>query len=291
MGLLGNYYGGMVDVYSDLRLQSTVFGTHAEILEMCELHEFRRSVTQREADARVAAFGEAFVVDGGCTPEELERAARTSVALDKLAEAHRLGSLAYYYAGAAGNAYEDIVTSVIAGNTLLTGRGIPVAAEYEVKNVQAMKIMSLLGAGGCFSEFYGMDFTDDVILLGHDGPAHFLLGEEKARLVPLPVYHGKPGKGLSIQMSVKHGPVTLLSVVEGRDGISFLLAEGESVPGPVLNIGNINSRYRFPLPAREFIDRWSKAGPSHHCAIGVGHVAGAIRKYAALLGIPVTVVC
>ena len=109
--------------------------------------------------------------------------------------------------------------------------------------------------------------------------------------MPLPVYHGKPGKGLSIQMSVKHGPVTLLSVVEGRDGISFLLAEGESVPGPVLNIGNISSRYRFPLPAREFIDRWSKAGPSHHCAIGVGHVAGAIRKYAALLGIPVTVVC
>lgn len=291
MGLLGNYYGGMVDVYSDLRLHSTVFGTHAEVLEMCELHELRRSVTQAEADARVAAFGEAFVIDDGCTPDELERAARTSVALDKLASAHRLGSLAYYYSGAAGNEYENIVTSVIAGNTLLTGRGVPVAGEYEVKNVQAMKIMSLLGAGGCFSEFYGMDFTDDVVLLGHDGPAHFLLGEEKARLVPLPVYHGKPGKGLSIQMSVKHGAVTLLSVVEGRNGISFLLAEGESVPGPILHIGNINSRYKFPISARAFIDGWSKAGPSHHCAIGVGHVAGAVRKYAAMLGIPVTVIC
>lgn len=291
MGLLGNYYGGMVDVYSDLTLQSILFGTHAEVLEMCELHELRRAVTQAEADARIADFGRAFVIDGACTHDELERAARTSVALDKLAAAHRLGSLAYYYAGAAGNEYENIVTSVIAGNTLLTGRGIPVAGEYEVKNVQAMKILSLLGAGGCFSEFYGLDFTDDVVLLGHDGPAHFLLGEEKARLVPLPVYHGKPGKGLSIQMSVKHGAVTLLSVVEGRDGISFLLAEGESVEGPVLNIGNINSRYRFPLPAGEFIDRWSKAGPSHHCAIGVGHVAGTIRKYAAMLGIPVTVIC
>lgn len=291
MGLLGNYYGGMVDVYSDLTLQSTVFGTHAEIVEMCELHALRNSVTQAEADARIAQFGRAFVIDPGCTPQELERAARTSVALDKLVETHRLGSLAYYYAGAAGNEYENIVTSVIAGNTLLTGRDIPVAGEYEVKNVQAMKIMALLGAGGCFSEFYGMDFTDDVVLLGHDGPAHFLLGEQKARLVPLPVYHGKPGKGLSIQMSVKHGPVTLLSVVEGSDGISFLLAEGESVPGPVLNIGNINSRYKFPIPAREFLNGWSKAGPSHHCAIGVGHVAGAIRRYAAMLGIPVTVVC
>lgn len=291
MGLLGNYYGGMVDVYSDLTLQSTVFGTHVEILEMCELHTLRQSVTQAEADERIAAFGKAFVIDEGCTREELERAARTSVALDKLVGAHRLGSLAYYYAGAAGNEYENIVTSVIAGNTLLTGRNIPVAGEYEVKNVQAMKIMALLGAGGCFSEFYGMDFTDDVVLLGHDGPAHFLLGEEKARLVPLPVYHGKPGKGLSIQMSVKHGPVTLLSVVEGNGGVSFLLAEGESVPGPVLNIGNINSRYKFPIPAREFLNAWSKAGPSHHCAIGVGHVGGAIRRYAAMLGIPVTVVC
>lgn len=199
---------------------------------MCELHEFRRSVTQREADARVAAFGEAFVVDRGL---HARRAGARRTHFRGTGQARRSAPAGFpglLLRGAAGNAYEDIVTSVIAGNTLLTGRGIPVAAEYEVKNVQAMKIMSLLGAGGCFSEFYGMDFTDDVILLGHDGPAHFLLGEEKARLVPLPVYHGKPGKGLSIQMSVKHGPVTLLSVVEGRDGISFLLGRRRIGAGP-----------------------------------------------------------
>lgn len=292
MGLLGNYYGGMVDVYSDLRLQSTVFGTHAEILEMCELHEFRRSVTQREADARGRRrSARRSSSTGAARPKSWS--APHALPWHWTSSPKRTGWVPWPTTTRGRRATPTKTSSRRSspGNTLLTGRGIPVAAEYEVKNVQAMKIMSLLGAGGCFSEFYGMDFTDDVILLGHDGPAHFLLGEEKARLVPLPVYHGKPGKGLSIQMSVKHGPVTLLSVVEGRDGISFLLAEGESVPGPVLNIGNINSRYRFPLPAREFIDRWSKAGPSHHCAIGVGHVAGAIRKYAALLGIPVTVVC
>lgn len=290
MGVLGNYYGGMVDVYSDLAMQSTVFGTHIEVLEMCELSEFRRTVTAEETERKIAAFGDAFEIDSSCTRDEIVRAAQTSVALDKLVETHRLGSLAYYYAGANGNEYENIVTSIIAGNTLLTGRDIPVAGEYEVKNVQAMKIMSLLGAGGCFSEFYAVDYKDDVILLGHDGPAHFIISEKKVGLVPLPVYHGKPGKGLSIQMSVRQGPVTLLSVVGGKEGMSLLIAEGESVPGPVLNIGNVNSRYKFPLPAKEFIRKWSMAGPSHHCSIGVGHIAGVLKKYAFMLRIPVTVI-
>lgn len=288
MGVLGNYYGGMVDVYSDLKLQSTVFGTHVEVLEMCELAELRREVTEKDIQQKVDEFKNVFEIDETCTKEEIVRAAHTSVALDKLIEKHQLGSMAYYYAGTNGNEYENIITSIIAGNTLLTGKNIPIAGEYEIKNVQAMKIMALLGIGGCFSEFYAMDFNDDIVMLGHDGPAHFIISEEKVRLVPLPVYHGKPGKGLSIQMSVKHGPVTLLAVVEDKNGISFLIAEGESVPGPILNIGNLNSRYKFSVSAKEFIERWSKAGPSHHCSIGVGHVADILKKYAFLLGIPVT---
>lgn len=288
MGLLGNYYGGMVDVYSDLRLHSTTFGTHVEIMEMSELAALRRAVTASETAAKIEEFGRIFDIDSDCTADEIERAARTSVALDRLVAAHGLGSMAYYYSGSSDPEYENIVTSLIAGNTILTGKNIPVAGEYEVKNVQAMKIMSLLGAGGCFSEFYAVDYADDIVMLGHDGPAHFMLADDRTRLVPLPVYHGKPGKGLSIQMTVKHGPVTLLSVIEGKDGISLLIAEGESVEGPILNIGNINSRYRFDVPAKEFIRRWSMAGPSHHCAIGTGHIASVIRKYAFLIGINVT---
>jgi L-arabinose isomerase len=270
--------------------QSAFFGNHFEIVEMCELHELRKAVTGAEVAAKIAEFREKFEVEPACEQSEMERAAKTSVALDKLVAKHRLGSLAYYYEGS--GEYENIVTSVIAGNTLLTGRNIPVAGECEIKNVQAMKIMDLFGAGGSFSEFYLSDFVDDVVYLGHDGPAHFAIAEGRVGLVPLPVYHGKPGKGLSIQMTVKHGPVTLLSVVQRRDGSLFLqVAEGESVPGPVLQIGNTNSRYRFSIGAKGFMNEWSKGGPAHHCAIGTGHIASRIEKLAGLLGIGIRKVC
>jgi L-arabinose isomerase len=287
MGILGNYYGGMLDVYTDLTRQSTTFGTHFEILEMCELKNLRDAVTEEQLKNKIDEFYTSFDVTPECEPIEIERAARTSVALDQLVNNHNLHSLAYYYEGQPGNKYENIVTSVIAGNTLLTGKNIPVAGECEVKNAQAMKIMSEFGAGGSFSEFYLMDFNDDVVYLGHDGPAHLAIAENRVQLVPLPVYHGKPGKGLSIQMTVKNGPVTLLSVVEGKDDVFLLVAEGESVPGPTLQIGNTNSRYKFPIGAKEFINRWSKQGPAHHCAIGVGHIAGKIEKLGKLLNIEV----
>ena len=291
LGILGHYYGGMLDVYTDTAKQSAVFGTHIEMVEMCELKRWRDGVTPLEIEAKIAEFQATFEVTAECTSDEIERAARTSIALDKLVEAHGLGSMAYYYEGESGNDYENIVTSVIAGNTLLTGKNIPVAGECEVKNAQAMKIMAEFGAGGSFSEFYLMDFNDDVVMLGHDGPAHFAIAEGRVKLVPLPIYHGKPGRGLSIQMSVKQGPVTLLSVVEGKDGIFFLVAEGESVPGPTLQIGNTNSRYHFAPGAKAFMNQWSKQGPAHHCAIGVGHLASSIEKLGMILGIETVKIC
>ncbi len=291
LGILGHYYNGMLDVYTDITRQSAAFGTHMELLEMCELKKYRDETTDAEVQAKISEFNEAFDVSEECDDSEIERAARTSVALDKLVRNHDLGSMAYYYEGESGNEYENIVTSVIAGNTLLTGKNIPVAGECEVKNAQAMKIMAEFGAGGSFSEFYLMDFNDDVVYLGHDGPAHYVIAQEKVKLVPLPVYHGKPGKGLSIQMNVKNGPVTLLSIVEGKDEVFMLTAEGESVEGPVLQIGNTNSRYRFSTGAKEFINRWSKQGPAHHCAIGTGHIADKIEKLGKILNIKVVRIC
>jgi L-arabinose isomerase len=128
--------------------------------------------------------------------------------------------------------------------------------------------------------------------MGHDGPGHIAIAQGKTKVRPLQVYHGKVGRGLSVEMSVKHGPVTLLSVVQTADGkLKLLTAQGESVPGPILEIGNTNSRYRFSLGARQFMNAWNGQGPAHHCAVGVGHIAEKLKKLAALLQMEWVQVC
>ncbi len=292
LGLMGHYYSGMLDIQTDLTQVAITFGSHVEHVEVDELSGLRERVTADEISARVGDFKSHFDVQPDCSQEELERAARTSVALDRFVATHDLQSMAYYYMGTGVPANEDTLSSIILGTSLLTARGIPVAGEYEVKNVLAMKIMDCLGAGGSFTEYYALDLKLDHVLMGHDGPGHIAIAESKTKVRPLKVYHGKVGRGLSVEMSVKRGPVTLLSVVEDREhGFKLLAAQGESVAGEILRIGNTNSHYLFPIGAQGFVEAWNAQGPAHHCAVGLGHLGDKLGKLAKLMEIPFVQVC
>ena len=168
----------------------------------------------------------------------------------------------------------------------MTARGVPASGEGDLKNAVAMKIMDTLGAGGSFTEFYAMDFDENFLLMGHDGPGHVAISDRKPVLRELDIYHGKAGGGVSVEFSVKTGPVTIFAVTQTRDGrLKMMAAEGESLPGPTLSIGNTNSRLRFSLPPAEFMNAWCQHGPTHHCALGTGRQAGVLGKVARLLGL------
>ena len=292
LGLMGHYYSGMLDIATDLTTVTSVFGTHIEALEVDELTALRLAVPDAAVPAKLEAFAQTFDIQPDCSTSELDLAARTSIALDQFAEDHQLGALAYFYKGTPGSPNEDTIASIILGTSMLTARGISTAGEYEIKNVLAMKILDTLHAGGSFTEYYAVDFTADVILMGHDGPGHTAIAESKTKVRPLEVFHGKVGRGLSVEMSVKRGPVTLLSVVECRHkGFRLLVAQGEVEPGPILQIGNTNSRFRFPIGARKFLEQWNAQAPAHHCAIGLGHLATTLQKLSHLLNIDLIQIC
>lgn len=102
----------------------------------------------------------------------------------------------------------------------------------------------------------------------------------------VPVQIGLFGNGLDAYWPQFHG---LKERLEGK--LALLCAEAESVPGPILEIGNTNSRDRFSCGARAFVNRWNCHGPAHHCAVGVGHITAQLEKLGSLLGLEVVRVC
>ena len=291
-GCMGHYYNGMLDIQTDLTSMVAHFGGHYETIEVDELTALRKNIAPNEVDDRVAVLHNKFDIQDDCSQDEIRKAATTSVALDKLIDKHNLGAMAYYYMGEGVPDNMETLSTIIVGNSLLTERGIPIAGEYEIKNVMAMKIMDGFGVGGSFTEYYGVDYNDDVVLMGHDGPGHLKIAEGKTKVKPLTVYHGKVGGGLSVEMSVKNGDVTILSVAESKNGkMKLVYAHAETVPGPILEIGNTNSRYKFSIGARKFVETWNENGPAHHSAVGIGHIGPQLQKLAALLSMEIVQVC
>ena len=291
-GFLGHTYPGMLDMYSDFTMHHAHLGIHVETLEMDDLKDRVDEATDEAVAAKLEEARGAFEEDESVDRDDLDWAARVAVGLDGLVEDCDLDALAYYYRGTNGSVYEKLGAGLILGNSLLTARGIPASGEGDLKNAVAMKVMDSLGAGGSFTEFYAMDFEESFLLMGHDGPGHIEISDRKPILRGLGTYHGKAGQGVSVEFSVKTGPVTIFAVTQTFEGrLKMLAAEGESVPGPTLKIGNTNSRLRFSLPPAEFMNAWCAHGPTHHCALGIGHRAGDLEKVASMLGIEFAWVC
>jgi L-arabinose isomerase len=299
IGFLGHTYPGMLDMYSDFTMHHAQLGAHIEVLEIDDLQRRVRAVTQAEVEAKISEIRRMFdIAEPGrdkisqpVTPEAMHWSARVACGLDKLATDFELNGLTYYYRGLDGNENEELGASLIVGNSLLTARGIPASGEGDLKTCVAMLMMDRLGAGGSFTEFYAMDFNEDFILMGHDGPGHVAISAGKPVLRGLGLFHGKRGYGISVEFNVKTGPITILTLTQTAEGrLKMLAAEGESLPGPTMQIGNTNSRIRFLLDPAEFMNRWAEAGPTHHCALGLGHQVGKIKKLARLMDIELVVI-
>jgi L-arabinose isomerase len=288
IGFLGHTYPGMLDMYSDFTQHHAQLGLHVEVLEMDDLQACVDAVADDELETVLTETRAMFELDTSVTTEGLIWAARIAAGMDRLVRQYRLDALAYYYRGR--GAFEELGAGLILGGSRLTARGIPCAGEGDLKNAVAMLILDRLGAGGSYTEFYAMDLTEGFVLMGHDGPGHLAISDRRPILRGLGLYHGKAGHGVSVEFNVKTGPVTILGCTQTADGqLKFLAAEGESLPGEILRIGNTNSRLRFALPPDEFVDRWCQEGPTHHVALGIGHQARILEKVGQLLGLKTVV--
>jgi L-arabinose isomerase len=299
VGLMGHSLEAMLDMHCDPTAVTSTFGCHVPLLEPDHLMQYYMSADPKQIAAKKKQIEEFFdQPDAGNDPIasklteiDLNEAARGAVALDGLIEAHDLTGLAYYYEGTEGSLTRTLMTNLIVGNSLLTGGGFPMCGEFDLKNCLAMLIFDRLEIGGSFAEFHPIDFEQDTILVGHDGPHHINIAEGKPVIRSLKKYHGKPGSGASIEFQLKEGPITMMSIGQTADGrFKFIIAEGISERRPIPATGNTNTHGRFGKNIRKFLTDWVKEGPTHHFALGVGHHADDLQILADCLGIEAIVV-
>jgi len=203
------------------------------------------------------------------------------VAYDQVITKYNISAFGYYWWGE-----RELMTQLRSQSNLAVSRlaalGRPGVTEGDVKSAMAVKIMDVLDAGGMFVEFFAMDFDENFILMGHDGPSNINMAKGRPRLQHLEVHHGKTGHGLGIDFDMEEGPVTLLNLTQFDAGETFKLiyTVGEIVPGPILGIGNPNCRVRVQKPIHEFMDAWCQQGPAHHIAIGYGDLSEELGIFA-----------
>jgi L-arabinose isomerase len=299
LGHFGHPIEHMLDMQTDQTALTAAFGLHVVQTEADDLLRVSRDITPAEIAAKSAEILTLFdtpdpkadPLTRKLTEEDLHIAARTAVALDKFIAHHELDGLAYYYEGESGSPLRELVTNLIVGNSLLTAAGFPMCGESDLKTCVAMLIMDRLGIGGSFAEFHPIDFREGFVLVGHDGPHHINIAAAKPVLRSLVKYHGKPGKGAGVEFKIKEGPITMLSIgVTASGKFKFIIAEGESVHGPIPATGNTNTRGFFRPDVRTFLKRWVAEGPTHHFALGIGHRAQSLRRIGEALGLETVII-
>lgn len=295
-GFMGHTYEGMLDMNFDPTSITKVVGAHVQMVEMCELVDYIEKCTDEEVDAKMAEIRDTFefkdhsyermTVD--IREEEVLWTAKVAVALEKLVKNNHLSGLVYYYLGENDSIYERAASNLIIGNTLMTPQGISMAGEADMKTCIAMYLTSALGCGGSFSEFCGMSFDDNHLAVGHDGPHDLRVCEGKPWMRGLAFMHGKKGHGVSVEFRLKYGPISMVALTQDENcQFKLVYAEGESVRGWISQQGNSITRADFGMDVCEFMEQWTKAGPTHHAALAVGHCGSMVEKFGALMNIPV----
>lgn len=294
IGHIGHPIEAMLDMHTDATMLTAHFGPHVIQCEANQIATQYENVTDQEilaAEKRIISFFDtpnpvSDPISEKLSDMDLNVAARVTVALEKFVKETSLDGLAYYYEGKTNSTLQVVMSNLIVGNSLLTSSGFPMCGESDLKTCIAMLIMDRLNIGGSFAEFHPIDFNENFVLVGHDGPHNIAIAEGRPVLRSLKKYHGKPGFGASVEFKIKEGPITMLSISSTYEGkFKFIIAEGKSVQGPIPPTGNTNTRGQFKPDVKGFLKKWISEGPTHHFSLGIGHHAETLRKIANYLNI------
>ncbi len=291
---IGRPYPGMMDLYIDeTNLYNRMF-LYTKQFDWEKMWAIADDVTDEAAiRAKAEDILDTFDIEGGATVETVWDMAKYVVAFEKWVQDEKLGLIASHYDGFAQGKAGTLDSMLIPAFSMLIKQGTACAVEGDMKVAMAMSICKTIAGTGQLSEMYSIDFNEDICIIGHSGSGDADISKTKKPTMKIvPVFHGKTGGGYLTQFYPPTGDVTYLAITQDKDGnFKFVVAEGVNEDGPIFTFGDTNMRTRFSIGAREFCNRWSEAGPTHHMAAAAGRHIDTILKVAKILNVPCEIVC
>ena len=289
---IGRPYPGMMDLYIDESNLYRRMHLYTKQFDWEKMWAIADNVTDKEIiRTKAQDILDTFDIEGGGSIEEVWEMARYVVAFEQWVKDEKLGLIASHYDGFAQGKAGILDGMLIPAFSMLIKQGTACAVEGDIKVAMAMSIMKTISGTGQLAEMYSIDFNDDIAIIGHSGSGDADISCKKPTMKIVKVFHGKTGGGYLTQFYPYTGPVTYLAITQDGDGhFKFVAAEGVNEEGKILSFGDTNMRTRFACGAREFVNRWSECGPTHHFAAATGRHIDTISKVAKIFNLPVDVV-
>ena len=289
---IGRPYPGMMDLYIDETNLYHRMWLYTKQFDWEKMWAIADNITDEEAiRAKALDIIDTFDIEGGGTVEKVWEMAKYVVAFEKWVEDEQIAFVASHYDGFAQGQAGKLDSMLIPAFSMLIKQGVACAVEGDIKVAMAMSILKTISGMGQLSEMFSIDFNEDICIIGHSGSGDADISAKKPLMKIVPVFHGKTGGGYLTQFYPHLGPVTYLGITQDKNGnFKFVVAEGINEDGPIFTFGDTNMRTRFTCGAREFCNRWSEAGPTHHMAAAAGRHIDTILKVAKIFNVPVDII-
>lgn len=280
VGLAGGRVPGFYTSNFDEFQLRREFGTTVEVLELLEVVETAKALTDAEVESARETVRRSACKVNNVPDQDLVLAARMFGAFRKLAEKYALNAYAIRCWPELSDFFGVAPCAVIG---MLNDAGIPASCEGDVTGALTMELTRVLSGDGIpfFVDLIKFDEKENTGVVWHCGaaPSKLCRNFEETRLRLHMRVDGGDKKGVTNDFPLKAGRITLAKFDTDFDGrMRMLIATGEAIDTPPFLRGN-PLVVRFDSPVKQLIDTIIKKGFEHHYVVIHADVADALALF------------
>lgn len=297
LGRIGRPLDGYAHVDLDDDALRAATGIELEYVDPDEVVDRFRAVADEDVRALEAEARRDWTFEEEPDPDDLQRSLRAAIALEAVADSHRLDGGAFNCHVPQFRFGETIGIAPCWGLGRLTSAGRPFTCTGDIVTAVAMLTTKRLGGAAIYHEIEAIDYATDEVVIANSGEhdTAWLAPGARPRLRPNGWFCGRDAHcGICAVFEPAPGPATLVGFTphpQARGGFRYVVARGDLTERTFPETGTVNGAFRFrDGPVEAAWARWASAGVNHHSSATPGDLSDDVARVATHLGIEAVIV-